>query len=357
MLVMLGLQLSGCVASGPTGTAAFVSIPAGENPRLVVAEVDALGRQLYDAPHVSDPSSLDALRAAEPRFSGLGDDDIMRYMHAMGPNYTWYLSDDSMGGVYGVLVLTHGFREQGDRELQQRLLPLGKKAPTALAVGMSMMSSDHIQLALNNLAAAGAQDIVVIPAVSSRFSSMARQWEYIFGLREQPQYAAVPRAVPPVPAHMVAPLDDNELVAGILADYAAEISSDPANEEVFVVAHGPTSAADNKSQLEMLENLASQILTRAGYAAVNVVTLQDDAPEAVRAANIVSFREQVKSATGQGRQVLVVTNLLGSSSVQIRLRRDLFRLQYQLNPKGLIEHPDFMRWVEMSVAGVVADLQ
>jgi sirohydrochlorin ferrochelatase len=355
--VLLVSQLTACTTSTPERRGAAITIPASQKTRPIEADADSLGRQLYDASHVTNPAFLEELRNNEPRFIGLSDSDIMGYMHAMGPNYTWYLSDDNVSGVYGVLILTHGFRDLGDRVLEQQLRPLGQLAPTALAAGMSMMHSDHIQLALNNLAAAGAQDIIVVPAVSSRFNSMARQWEYIFGLREQPEYASVLRIVPPVPLHVVAPLGANELVGEILAEYAAEISSNPAGEEVIIVAHGPTSDADNRIQLEMLEQLAGTVRAHSDYAAVHVITLQDDAPTAVRAANVRALREQVKSATDRGREALIISNLLGVRTVQGRLRRDLFRLQYRFNPKGLVEHPNFIRWVEMSVSGVVADLQ
>ncbi len=356
-LALLCLQLSACITPTVQRRVAAITIPASQETRVVHANADALGRQLYDARHAASPEFFNELRSNEPRFQGLSDRDIMGFMHAMGPNYTWYLSDDSVRGDYGVLILTHGFQEQGDQLLVQHLRPLGQQVPAALAAGMSMMSSDHIQLALNNLAKAGARGIIVVPAVSSRFSSMARQWEYIFGLREWPEYASVPRVVPSAPLHIVPPLDDNELVGESLADYAAEISANPASEEVIIVAHGPTSEADNRLQLEMLARLAGFVRARSGYAAVHVATLQDDAPMTVRAANVKALRETVKSATDQGREVLIITNLLGTRTVQGRLRRDLFGLQYRFNPKGLTQHPNFIHWVEMSFAGVVADLQ
>jgi hypothetical protein len=90
------------------------------------------------------------------------------------------------------LVLAHGFRDPGDDIFRQRLNPLASQNPTALAMGMSMMMSDHIQLAINDLEAAGAKRIVVVPLVSNRYNSLLRQWQYIFGLIDEPAYNAVP---------------------------------------------------------------------------------------------------------------------------------------------------------------------
>ena len=101
--VLLVSQLTACTTSTPERRGAAITIPASQKIRAIEADADSLGRQLYDVPHVTNPAFLEELRNNEPRFTGLSDSDIMGYMHAMGPNYTWYLSDDNVSGVYGVL--------------------------------------------------------------------------------------------------------------------------------------------------------------------------------------------------------------------------------------------------------------
>jgi hypothetical protein len=346
----LGLAaLLGACAAG--GDAAGTGRPA---PRVIVAAPDAEGRQLYAQSHAMDPAMLAELRQAIPRLAELDDPGVMRVMHAMGPNYTWYISPARLQQPYGVLVLAHGFQEQGDQVLRRRLQPVAAAAPTALALGMSMMSSDHVQLALNNLEAAGAEDIVVIPAVSTRHNTMLRQWDYIFGRVPEPAYARVPRVGTGARLHFVPPLDDDPLVGDILVDYAAEISRMPEREEVIIVAHGPEGEADNRAQLVMLRRLADYVAARSDYAAVRVATLQDDAIAAVRRDNVAELRAMVAAAVAQGRDVLLVTNLLGTRTVQARLRRDLRGLSYRFNRKGLVQHPNFVTWVNAAVAGAVA---
>jgi len=323
-------------------------------PRLIMAEPDAMGRQLRDAPHVMDPLMFDELRTAVPRFAGLDDQTIMKYMGMMGPNYTWYLSDPSLSRRYGVLLLAHGFLEQGDRVFSRRLQPIAAENPTALSLGMSMMSSDHIQLGVNNLEAAGASDVIVIPVVATRHNTLLRQWDYIFGLEQNPEYASVPRVGSRARLHFVEPLEDHPLVGDTLVDYSAEISRDPQREEVIIVSHGPQFEADNQAQLSMLRRLADYVESRSDYAAVRVATLQDDAPPEVRAANVRRLRAMVADAQTRGRDVLVVTNLIGTRIVQSALRRDLRGLDYRFNPKGMVQHPNFVRWIEVSIADTVA---
>lgn len=351
VLAVLTLVLSwsaGMAADRPTS---MVEVPPAIEPRrLEVPAADPLGRQLHDATHSMDMTLMGELQRRVPKYAELDHAAIMRNMSAMGPNYTWYISDLAVTGNTGVLVLAHGFRDRGDRIFVERLQPVAGDYPTALALGMSMMGSDHIQLALNNLAATGVSEVIVVPAVSTRYNTMLRQWEYVFGLRDEPEYAAVPRVRAPVALRIAPPLDDHPLVAEVLIEYAAEISSDPAREEVIIVAHGPVHEADNMAQLAMLEGLAQYVREHADYAAVSVATLQDDAVKAVREANVARLRERLQQAAAAGREVLIVTNLLGTYIVQSQLRRDLRGLDYRFNSKGLVQHENFIRWIEQSVA-------
>lgn len=355
-LVLLVPYLIGCVGTG--ATAGVIRVEASAAARIVPAAApDAEGRQLLNAPHVMNPVMLDELRQRIERFRGASDGDIMRTMQQMGPNYTWFLSERDLSAPIGVLILTHGFGGHGDRVMGDRVRVMAEGRPTALAMGMSMMTSDHIQLALNNLAAAGAHDIIVVPAISTRFNSIMRQWNYIFDLQDEPQYASVVRVTPPARLHIVSPLEDHELVGEVLLQYAAEISTDPAREEVIIIAHGPEQPADNQTQLAMLGRLADYIKERADYAAVSALTLQDDAAPQIRAANVALMRAKVSSADEAGRDVLIISNLLGTRIVQSSLRRDLQGLHYKFNSKGLIQHDNFIRWIKLTVAAAAADIE
>ena len=345
-LMLFGL-LIGCAANKPL-----------EIERPVSAERDEAGRQLHDAPHAMDPKMLDELRQSVPKFSQLNNGKIMQFMHVMGPNYTWDLvsdvAGDEDGNGYGVLLLVHGFREHGDRVFRERLQPLANSKPTSLALGMSMMTSDHIQLGLNNLVEAGAHDIIVIPVVSTRHNTMLRQWEYIFSRQATAEYATVPQVATHARVHFLQPLEDHPLVGETLVEYAAEISSNPAREEVIIVAHGPVFEPDNQKQLAMLQRLADYVAERSKYVGVGAVTLQDDATLEIRKANVEALRKRVIDAGARGNEVLIITNLLGTRIVQSQLRKDLRGLQYRFNSKGLIQHDNFIRWIELSVNETIA---
>jgi sirohydrochlorin ferrochelatase len=312
---------------------------------------DAQGRQLYGMAHEMGPEVLAELREREVFPAYMTDEQVARAMQSMGSNYTWYISDADLRGKQCMLILAHGFGDHGDRTLRDSMQPVGDQQPTVFAFGMSMAMSSHIQLALDDLTSAGAQEIVVVPAASSRYSTLMRQWEYIFGLRKEPEYAAVPRVATKADIKFVKPMEDHPLVAEMLISHAAEISKDPAHEEIIIVAHGPVDEGDNKTQLKTMDRLA-EYLRAEGYAGVYPVTLQDDAPQEVRAENVRKMRTLVDEINARGNVVLVITNLLGTRMVQQAIRRDLRGLGYRYNFKGLVQHEKFIEWVEVSASEV-----
>jgi sirohydrochlorin ferrochelatase len=276
-------------------------------------------------------------------------------MGMMGPNYTWPVSADLVKGEYGALILVHGFGDHGDSVLRNQLAASASERPTALAIGMSMMTSDHIQLAIQDLEQKGTREIVVVPVVSTRHNSLMRQWGYIFDRNDDPEYGRVMQVGSSAQLSFANPIDDHPLAGEIILDYANELSVDANNEEVIIVGHGPVDAEDNQAQLLLMENLADYVRANAGYAAVYVTTLQDDAPAEVRRQRILELRAQVQQANQQGRKVIIVTNLLGTRIVQAGLRRALRGLKYSFNAKGLIQHANFIEWINLSVAEAIAD--
>ena len=85
------------------------------------------------------------------------------------------------------------------------------------------------------------------------------------------------------------------------------------------------------------------------FAEVKAFTLQDDAPTAIRSANIDSLRAYIGVSASGGKRVIVLTNLLVKGSVHAKIVRDLEGMNYVFNQKGLMRHPRFSDWVDMVV--------
>jgi hypothetical protein len=308
-------------------------------------ERDEQGRRLHDMKHEVSQETLEQLQANILGWENITAEEVALSMVQMGPNYEWYISDAGVSGRTGALILFHGFRERGDKVFRSRVQPYADIFPLVLSPGMSMVMSQHIQLGLDDLVAAGVENIVVVPIVSTEHNTMIRQWQYIFGLQDDYAYADVPQVETEAQVVFADPPGDDPFVAEILLDYATELSVDPSNEVVIIASHGPSEDADNKLQLALMDNLARIVKEDGGFSAVYSATLQDDAPAEVRSANVEKLRGMVVSSQADGKEVIVVTNLIGAYTIQSKLRKDLEGLDYKFNAKGLVEHDSFVEWI------------
>ena len=311
---------------------------------------DELGRTMYGMKHEMDPALTKELRGKVALFRNYTDAEIALSMDMMGAEYAWYISPPGVKGSQGVLILIHGFLEQGDKIFKSQVQPIGNIFPTAMGVGMAMMMSQQIQVALDELTAKGVKEIVVVPVTSTETNELYRQWMYIFGKEKQPEFASVPRVKTNASLRYLLPPGDDPLVAEILLDYAMEMSTDPKNEVVIIAGHGPGNVEDNEKELRTLATLAKVIKEDGRFAAVHGQTLQDDTPAEIRDANVKKLRGLVENATKDGKHVLIVTNLIAARGIQAKLRNDLKGLDFQFNAKGIVQHPNFMKWMSVGIS-------
>ena len=311
---------------------------------------DAEGRRLesYDQRHEMTPEMRAALRKKVALYRGMTDRELDMNMNAMGPDYEWYVSDARVRGETGILVLSHGVGENSDRLVRNAYLPMARTTPVAIGFGMSMMSSTHLQAAVDDLRAAGARRIILVDeGTTTRFNSLTRHWQYIFGMNPESSYMDVPKVkAPGVKFLWAGHFNDHPLITEMLYDAARSVSRDPANEVLIIVGHGPEDAADNVPDLTILQAHVDRLKAKKQFADVRLINLQDDAIVPVRESNVRKLRAWIQQATKSGRKVVVVPIAAASHGVQVHIKTDLRGLQYTFAEKGLIENPRFMQWVD-----------
>lgn len=321
-------------------------------------QMDAEGRRLsamaHSTGHKMGGPIYDEMRRNIPTYRALTDNQMDLAMGMMGDDMEWYVSDKSMKGDIGVLLLAHGTGGGGDRVLRDAVVPVAKDKPTAIGFGMAMMASDHIQAALDDLTAAGAKTIVVVPNESHTANSLSRQWNFIFGRGDKPAYATVPKVRSSAKLVFAPPYGFHPTMAGILADHAREISKDPANELVLLVAHGPEEPDDNEVELAILQKYADHVKATGGYADVKAISLQDDALPALRAGNVKKMRRYAETAIRQGKKVLVVPAVIQALGIQQKLYSDLDGIAFTFNTKGLTSHPAYAKFIGEQVETALA---
>ena len=91
-----------------------------------IPDMDVDGRRLNPdhAQHEVDDETLTRLREKIALYRALTDVEARMNMALMGPNYEWYVSDRSMTGDVGVLILSHGVGENSDRMFTDALAPV-----------------------------------------------------------------------------------------------------------------------------------------------------------------------------------------------------------------------------------------
>jgi hypothetical protein len=315
-----------------------------------VPDMDAEGKRLesYNVRHEMTAEDMAALRRKVALYRGLTDRELEMNMNAMGPDYEWYVSDRSLKGSTGVLILSHGVGENSDRAMKQAFEPLAAKKPTAIGFGMSMMNSAHLQAAVDDLVARGAKTIVLVDeGTTTKYNSLTRHWQYIFGLHPESSYLDVPKVrAPGVRFLWAGHFNDSPLVTDMIYENAKSVSRNPAKETLILVGHGPEDNADNGPDLKILQAHVDRIAAKKEFADVKIINLQDDAIRPIRESNVRTLRKWVEQAGRQGNEVIVVAVAAASWGVQNHIKQDLRGLKYTFAEKGLSENPKFVTLVE-----------
>jgi hypothetical protein len=153
-----------------------------------------------------------------------------------------------------------------------------------------------------------------------------------------------------VPIRMTEALNRDALVGAILIDRAREISTLPEQEAVIVVAHGPVPDDDNRRWLDDMKVLVDQMRGATKFAAIDYLTVRDDAPKPIRDAATAELRSLVVTHENAGRRVLIVPLLLSYGGIEKGIRQRLDGLNYVMAPLALMPDPRIAEWVRQSVA-------
>jgi len=250
-------------------------------------------------------------------------------------------------GRIGVLVIAHGGTNRWDGMVRAAVRQAEVEFPTEVALGMGMHRSEVrvLQQAVDRLERKGVSRIVVVPFFISSHSEVFRQFEYLFGLRPEPEWAEAGGPLNlEVPVVMGEALDDSPVVAEILLERARSLSRKPEEETVVLVAHGPIGDTDNQRWLSTMRRLAASIKQEGGFRTVASLTMRDDAPKPVQEAAAQQLRDIVQWYSQQGR-ALVLPLLIAQGGVERKIPKILAGLTYVYKGETLLPHPKLVEWI------------
>ena len=291
----------------------------------------------------------------------------------------------------GVLVLAHGGSEEWNEAVIEAAGPLKKNHKVEFAFGMANYVT--MRHGIEALEEKGASEIAVVQLFISSYSPIIRQNRYLLGKRDSlpdrmmplmhhiDEYKKMmnieedssnrnsnhrfymPENLQPIPTKadisVAPPLDDHKVVAQILQKRIQTLSTDPANETILVVAHGPNAEDDNKKWIDTMESLTQKIQSvqqkdGTPYKQIFALTVRDDASDAVFNQAKAHLRTLVRQA-GQNGDVIVVPLFLSSGGREQAVAERLEGLDFKWNGQTLLPDSLITDFIQQSAEKALAN--
>lgn len=129
-----------------------------------------------------------------------------------------------------------------------------------------------------------------------------------------------------------------------------EVSREPAQETVILIAHGEKTDEDNARWLSVMQTHIERLKQDPYCARLKALlagTVREDWPDQ-REKAVKEVRQLIQDASKNGRALVIADRLYGSGPY-----RNLFDgLDYTLNDRGLA-HPALTHWLEAGIARTV----
>lgn len=260
----------------------------------------------------------------------------------------------------GTLLIAHGAGRDWNAQVETIAAQVRTGGPIEVSYLMGPEAASHrFQDAAARLVEKGASEIVVVPMLVSSFSGHYDQIGYLTGsvetipdyLNQHLHHAGITRATVDVPIRLARAIDDSPDVGRVLAERARALATNPAEQALFIIGHGPNSAEDHAAWMGNLRPLAASVLAETGFRDVKIGLVRDDAPAAVRAEAVTAIRETIQLQHElTDLPVVVVPVLISTGSVsQEKIPADLEGLPVVYSGEALLPHPGLARWVEARV--------
>lgn len=251
----------------------------------------------------------------------------------------------------GVLVISHGSRESSwvtlvDEAVQQ--LPLQESIPVAVSF-LELVTGRLIQDGIDELEQQGVTDILVIPLFVSSGSTHVAEIAYALGAREEPGFDSdlEPFAVKSR-IHYGSPMDDDDTIAHMVWDKAAELSHAPEQEAILLVGHGSRHDGFRERWEKGAGSLAAKVQALSGLAAADTAFLN---PDSVRS-KVAYWQQEF------GYQVIVSPLFLSDGYfTQTVIPKRLEGLNYRYAGKALLPHRLLTHWIHTQVLRMLQDLK
>ncbi|MHC4276429.1 MAG: sirohydrochlorin chelatase [Planctomycetota bacterium] len=216
------------------------------------------------------------------------------------------------------------------------------------------MDPKEIQEAINKLQSRYNDKILIIPLYISTHSPLVRKLEYFLGIAPVPkerQDEIKPLEIK-ADIHMAHATEHDPLAAEIVYERTMEISRNPANETIILVAHGPTTKESETLWLKSMYALASYVRERGDFKDATVGTIMFGAsPEVMKQAND-NLRKLVEEK-GRDSDVLVVPCLMAPGGIEGMIADVLTGQKFRYG-RPYLPHVNITKWVKATIDAKLA---
>ena len=261
----------------------------------------------------------------------------------------------------GVVIMPHGSTQPWNDAVETTIQPLLAKYPVEMAYGMG--DPYIIQDAVSRLEQRGIRHIVFV-RMYALDTHMKPLTDYILGLNDHSPTGphggghgagggAPPQVRTAARFSTFGGYEQNPEIALVLHKRIAELSKDPSNESVLLLAHGEGTDEGNDRWLSVMNaNIARlrQDPHCAKLKAIKALTVREDWPKE-REKAVAAARAAIKEAGQHGRVLVIANRLYGSGPYRTMLQG----LTYEMNDKGLVD-PVLTQWLEAGLTRVTAEL-
>jgi sirohydrochlorin ferrochelatase len=244
----------------------------------------------------------------------------------------------------GVVIMPHGANQPWNDAVEQTLAPLRSQYPVEMAYGMA--DPDIIQQAVARLEQRGSRRIVFVRMYALGHHLKDRT-DYILGLTPVPPGHDHDHG-PPAQVRSAALFssfggyEEYPGITEILHQRIVEVSRDPSQETVILVAHGEKTDEGDAKWLSVINANIDRLREESHCAtlkSIHAATVREDWPEQ-RDKAVAEIRKMIEDHAKQGRVLVIADRLYGAGPYK-KLFHDL---DYVLNEKGLL-HPVITRWI------------
>jgi len=251
----------------------------------------------------------------------------------------------------GVVIMPHGATQPYNDAVEKTIAPLMSKYKVEMAYGMG--DAVTIQNAVSNLEHQGVKKIIFVRMYPTS-NQLKEKTDYILGLStkipDQWDGLIPPQIRSSATINTFGGYEEDNLIAGIFLERIKEISKEPTEETIILLAHG---SSDDQTEILRKKKMKKHIdwiqkQFNPPFKNIKGMALREDWPDK-REKALNEIKNIIEEGNKRGKVIVISNRLYGSGPYKHFLKG----LNFEMNSKGLAPHPNLTRWLEKGIASVI----